>query len=102
MFIREIKKPNGSSTIAIVESVRVENKVVQKVIRTFGTHKDATEITIIKQAAEKVVVEMLNATNPVLPGLDPAEFHVKKPDLENPQIKLMSMDLSMLAPFQWE
>jgi transposase len=78
MFVREIKKPNGSSTIAIVESIRVDNKVVQKVIRTFGTHKDEREISIIKEAAEKVVVEMINASNPVLPGFDPTEFHVKK------------------------
>lgn len=84
MFVREIKKPNGSSTIAIVESVRVDNKVVQKVIRTFGTHKDEREISIIKEAAEKVVVEMMNAINPVLPGLDPAEFYIKKPRSRKP------------------
>lgn len=78
MFVREIKKANGSSTIAIVESVRVDNKIVQKVIRTFGTHKDAAEIAIIKEAAEKVVVEMMNAINPVLPGFDPSEFHIRK------------------------
>lgn len=78
MFVREIKKPNGSSTIAIVESIRVDDKVIQKVIRTFGTHKDPKEISIIKEAAEKIIVEMMDFLNPVLPGLDPAEFHVRK------------------------
>jgi transposase len=78
MFVREIKKQNGSSTIAIVESIRVDDKVIQKVIRTFGTHKDPKEISIIKEAAEKVIVEMMDSLNPVLPGLDPTEFHVRK------------------------
>lgn len=78
MFLREIKKQNGSSTIAIVESIRVGDKVVQKVIRTFGTHKDSKEISIIKEAAEKVIVEMMDAIDPVLPGLDPTDFHVRK------------------------
>ena len=78
MFVREIKKPNGSSTIAIVESIRVEKKVIQKVIRTFGTHKDALEIAIIKKAAEDVLIEMLNSANPVFPGLDPYDFYIKK------------------------
>jgi transposase len=75
MFVREIKKPNGSSTIAIVESIREGEKVIQKVIRSFGTHKDAREIAIIKEAANKVIIEMLDAKNPILPGLDPADFY---------------------------
>jgi hypothetical protein len=75
MFVREIKKTNGSSTIAIVESTRAGDKVIQKVIRSFGTHKDAREITIVKEAANKVIIEMMDALNPVLPGIDTLEFH---------------------------
>ena len=75
MFVREIKKPNGSSTIAIVESVREGDKVIQKVVRTLGTHKDEREIAIVKEAGNKLIVEMMDAQNPVLPGFDPADFH---------------------------
>lgn len=79
MFVREIKKPNGSSTIVIVESHREGDKVIQSVIRSFGTHKDEREIAIIKEAASKIIVEMLDVKNPVLPGIDPADFHqIKK------------------------
>lgn len=78
MFVREIKKPNGSSTIAIVESRREGEKVIQKVVRSFGTHKDDREIAIIKEAASQVIVEMLDAQNPVLPGIDPSAFYKAK------------------------
>jgi|GEM_PF-6246391 len=65
MFVREIKKPNGSLTIAIVESIREGDKVIQKVIRSLGTHKDEREIAIIKDAAKKLIIEMGGKDIPV-------------------------------------
>ncbi len=94
MFVREIKKPNGSSTIAIVESTRHGDKVIQKVIRSFGTHKDDREIAIIKEAANKIIIEMMDAQNPVLPGIDPASFHQIKtrPKKLSPQLTVEGLE----------
>jgi transposase len=94
MFVREIKKPNGSSTIAIVESTRHGNKVIQKVIRSFGTHKDDREIAIIKEAANKIIIEMMDAQNPVLPGIDPTSFHQIKtrPKKLSPQLNVEGLE----------
>lgn len=78
MFVREMAKANGSVSIRIVESVRRGNKVVQKTVRTLGQHKDPREIEIIKQAAEKLIIEIRNSRKPVLPIFDPADFHASK------------------------
>lgn len=78
MFVREVPKPNGSVSIRIVESIRRGDKVVQKTIRTLGQHKDPREIKLIKQAAEKLIVEILNNQNPVLPLFNPADFYENK------------------------
>ena len=78
MFVREIVKPNGSTSIRIVESIRRGDKIVQKTIRTLGQHKDPSEIQIIKKAAEQLIVEIKNNQNPVLPLFDPNDFYANK------------------------
>jgi transposase len=94
MFVREIKKQNGSSTIAIVESTRKGDKVIQKVIRSFGNHKDEREIAIIKEAAKKIIIEMMDAQNPVLPGIDASSFHQIKtrPKKESAQLTVEGLE----------
>ncbi len=89
MFIREVKKPNGSVSIRIVESTRVKNKVIQKVIRTLGQHKDAREIAIIKKAAQDLIIELKNTRNPALPGMEETVHSTtctKKASTRNPEL----------------
>lgn len=86
MFIKEIKKPNGSISVCIVESQRRGKKVFQKVIRTLGQHKDDAELRIVREAAEKLLIELENARNTVLPFIDPATFHAKKNIDKDPKL----------------
>jgi transposase len=52
MFVRYRKIKNGKTRVQIVESYRVNNKVVQKVLRHVGTAKDDPELEAIKKIAE--------------------------------------------------
>ncbi|MBF0491146.1 MAG: hypothetical protein HQM15_00005, partial [Deltaproteobacteria bacterium] len=78
MFVREVLKPNGSVSIRIVESLRLGNKVVQKMVRSLGQYKDPKEIEVIKKTAEQLIVEIENNRNPVLSIFDPSDFHAVK------------------------
>ena len=51
MFIRCKKTQNSNTAIQIVESVRIDSKVVQKVIRHIGTASNEDEINNFKIAA---------------------------------------------------
>jgi len=82
MFVKKIKRPNGSTTIQIVDNKRVGDKVVQKVIRHMGQWITEKEITQIVTLAESVIIEMKNIVDPVLPGLEDI-FH-------RPQKKMVS------------
>ena len=75
MFVREIKKPNGSKSIQIVESIREGKKVKQKVIRHMGQWKFEHEIEQVKKTAEEIIISIKNELNPVLPIIDPKDFY---------------------------
>lgn len=78
MFVKEVRKPNGAVSIRIVECVRRKNKILQKTIRTLGQHKDPLEIELIKKAAEQLIIQIKNKSDPVLEIFDPADFHAVK------------------------
>lgn len=70
MFVKTTKKQNGSTSVRIVENFRDGNKVTQKTVRTMGQYKDSAEIEIAIQFAEKIILELNNAAQPALPGLE--------------------------------
>ncbi len=75
MFIKKTKKPNGSVHISIVESVRTGNAIKHKMVRSLGQHKEERHIAIMEEAAKKIMAELLNERNPVLPIFDPYDFY---------------------------
>jgi len=78
MFIKKTKKENGSVHISIVESIRSGDQVKHKTLRSLGQHKDPKQIEIIEEAAKKLVVEIQNHQNPVLPIFDPYDFYISR------------------------
>ena len=60
MFVRELKKANGTKSIQIVQSIREGKKVKQKVIRHLGQWKHEHEIEKIKKTAEEIIVAIKN------------------------------------------
>lgn len=74
MFIKKTRKPNGAIHISIVESVRDGDSVKHKTIRSLGQHKDQRQIAIMEEAANKLMAEISNERNPVLPIFDPYDF----------------------------
>ncbi len=78
MFIRAKQKPNGKTAVQIVESYRTADKVSQKIIRHMGQAATEKEVEELKRLAEKVIVEMKNARQPVLPCFSPEDIYGKK------------------------
>ena len=58
MFVRCKKTQNSNTAIQIVESVRINNKVVQKVIRHIGTATTEDEINNFKAAANVIIAKL--------------------------------------------
>ena len=75
MFVRELKKENGTKSIQIVQSIREGKKVKQKVIRHLGQWKHEHEIEKIKKNAEEIIIAIKNEEGPILPFIDPKEFY---------------------------
>ncbi len=87
MFVKRVKRPNGSISIQIVDNQRVGKKVVQKVIRHMGQWVHEDEIEKMVSVAESIIIDLKNEINPVLPGLE-KEIHTpekrkKKKNIEN-------------------
>lgn len=72
MYVRLVKKPNDRVSIRIVESVRVGDKVKQKIVCGVGTaHKDdEKKISKLRNVAENVILSLKNEENPALPGFE--------------------------------
>lgn len=93
MFVREIRKENGSTQVVIVESVRRGSKVTQKTVRNLGTHKDPKQIQLMRKAAEDLIPLIMNELKPVLPIFDPKEvFSVNKKIREPNEDRLFKVD----------
>lgn len=75
MFIREVPKANGSTSIRIVENARIGKKIKQKIVRYVGQAVNDHEIEILKEAAERIIIEMRNNQKPVLTGFAPSTIH---------------------------
>ncbi len=74
MFVKKVKRPNGSISIQIVDNQRVGKKVIQKVIRHMGQWVHEDEIEKMVSVAESIIISLKNEINPVLPGLE-KEMH---------------------------
>lgn len=78
MFVRTKQKPNGKTSVQIVESYRSAEKVSQKIIRHVGQAVTEGEVEELKKLAEKIIVEMKNTRQPVLPCFSPEDIYGKK------------------------
>ena len=79
MFVRELKKSNGTKSIQIVQSIREGKKVKQKIIRHLGQWKHKHEIEKIKKTAEEIIIALKTEEKPLLPFIDPKEFYGTTP-----------------------
>jgi len=66
MFIRCRKVKNGSTRVQIVETYRVGNKIIQKVLRHAGTAKNDRELEELKRVAEYLKETIEAELNPKL------------------------------------
>ena len=65
MFVRQVKKEDGTVSIRIVEGQRIGKKVLQKNIKFVGQAKRPEEIAILEQAAKEIILS-LQKNNPIL------------------------------------
>jgi hypothetical protein len=67
VFIREIKKENGSISVRIVENVRKGKKISQRIVRIIGQAKLPHELEAFRELAKQSIVHMKQQKQPVLP-----------------------------------
>jgi transposase len=77
MFVRTKEKPNGKTSVQIVESYRNADKVSQKIVRHVGQAVTEMEVEELKRLAQKIIVEMKNQRSPVLPCFSPEDIYGK-------------------------
>jgi transposase len=72
MFVRLVKKPNDRVSVRVVESLRIDGKLRQKIVCGIGTaHQDDTKrIEKLKSVGENVIISMKNESRPCLPGFE--------------------------------
>ena len=78
MFVRVKPKPNGKSSIQIVESYRRADKVTQKIVRHVGQAATGREVDELKKLAESIIVEMEEQRQPSLPLFSPEKLVTKR------------------------
>ena len=66
MFIRCKKTQNKTTAVQIVESVRTNGKIIQKVIRHIGTATNDNEINNFKTAANIIIANLKSCIPPEL------------------------------------
>ena len=78
MYVRTKQKPNGKTSVQIVESTRHADKVRQKIVRHVGQAVSEREVEELKRLAERIIIEMKNSRQPVLPCFSPEDIYGKK------------------------
>ena len=92
MFVRSKKKSESKWQIQIVESIRVDGKTRQKILRNVATARSEKERLDFIELAESIAVEMRNKRQPVLGFADPKEIHKSRKRSEDP-IKVSSLEV---------
>ena len=86
MFIKVTQKPNGSSFVRIMESIRLQDKVTQKTLHHVGSAKTEEGVSALKKVANDMIIKLSNARQPALPGM--AEIiYSKEPLNKKPKSK---------------
>jgi hypothetical protein len=93
MFIKEVKKLNGSTSIRVVESVRCGKAIKQKILRIVGQAINEDEIAIFKDLAEKIIINIKNEREPILVGFEPKDFHEKQKKIEKIKTNLEKFEI---------
>lgn len=93
MFIRKKQRPNGKTSIQIVESYRRADKVTQKIVRHVGQAANEREAEQLTRLANTIIAEMENQRRPLLPIFKPEEFFApKQAELEcEDQVKIKDL-----------
>lgn len=84
MFVKQIKKPHGKTSVLIVKSIRKNGKPTHKTIRSLGTATNENELEIILKSATAFIAAIKENQNRLLPIFDPMEFYEVKPRKEIP------------------
>jgi len=95
MFVRYRKIKEGKTRVQIVENYRINNRVVQKVLRHVGTAKDVAELEDIKKMAEHIKETI---EDELCPRLFSKEQLPEK--LEKSRLAQVEKDLPMLVNLQ--
>jgi len=91
MFARYRKLKNGKIRIQIVENYRVNNKVVQKVLRHVGTAQNEEELKDFTKMAEHIKETLENELRPSLFSIEELPEKVEKNRMEQTQMELQTV-----------
>lgn len=102
MFIRKKKSPNTKKTaVQIVETTRIGNKVVQKIIRHIGSALDEYEIGKLFEVAEFVKAKIEEETKPNLfPPEELAQLAILQRERETRESEELQVKLKNLREEQ--
>jgi transposase len=95
MFVRYRKIQDGKTRVQVVENYRINNRVVQKVLRHVGTAQDGTELEDIRKMAEHIKETIEDELRPRLFSKD------QLPEkLEKSRLAQVEKDLPLLVNLQ--
>ncbi len=95
MFIKVTEKPNGSTFVRIMESIRLQDKVTQKTLHHVGSAKTEEGVSALKKVANDMIIKLCNDRQPALPGM--AEIIYSK-DLLNKKTKNQNQKKKSKSP----
>lgn len=78
MFVRAKKKSEDRWQIQIVESVRTDGKIQQKIVRNVATAKNQQEVEDFTAVANRMIIQIESERQPLLAFADPADFYAPK------------------------
>lgn len=84
MFVKQVKKPNGKTSVLIVESIRKNGKSTHRTVRSLGTATNENELEIILKSATGFIAAIKENQQRLLPIFDPLEFYEVKAREEIP------------------
>lgn len=98
MFIKVTEKNNGSTFIRIMESIRCQDKVIQRTLHHVGSSKTVEGVSALKKVANDMIIKLSNDRQPALPKM--AEIiYSKEPLSKSPKSKSKSRRKKPLSLF---
>lgn len=91
MYVRIKDKPNGKTAVQIVESSRRGGKVQQIIVRHVGQAASTMEVEELKRLAEKIILEMKQSRDPVLPCFRPEDIYGRMPLVSDDKVSVRDL-----------